>query len=287
MAICQNEKSFTLILFFLSFLCSCNDQKINDRKVITQQRVERASFVASSILDETKMKFLESYDSDSLYAFEETFKKNSIGVVTNLDKKTQSNVYISKGTQITNSLKDYIRRTDHIESVWAKYKSSTDISWKYTYHLKSTVLRLFPWIDLSKSFGASTEWNMLKYMQDFKSLKKIGNKFCSYPYNDVVGLGLMVSCCSVINKKNQFEDVVLTCVDFDLKSVLKQAQLLALDEGVFIQKFFITSKGEKFHYKNNLVVDFEEKRIYQNNKVDKGELLFSSETFGFKVYEIN
>lgn len=223
-------------------------------------------------------------DSPPLFSLEKDYTVDANGVFSNHAKTMKSNAYVNAGVNVDESLKRYFAETDYLETFWENKKAAFEdkLKWQYTYHLKSNTIRMYPWLNFSELFGASTQWSLVSYFKTNATIIPFEKKsFCTRLYDDVAGIGLSISCCKFYRPTDEFADAVLSCADFGLREPLQKLRTgLSIEKKCF-SKLILESNAPAFAYDPEVVFDFQSGQIQKgkgiSNEYITSDVLYSSD----------
>jgi hypothetical protein len=205
----------------------------------------------SAFIERADQELKRTKDEPALHPIAGNYYRDKIGVWGNHAKTLPSNTYVNANVPVTPQLETFLRRTDHLEPLWAAdlKASGPSLPWHYAYHLASNTLRILPWIDFPNLFGPETKWSMVRYFDSMEKVKEQGEStFCTRPFADAGGTGLTVTCCRHFVPSDDYADVILNCANFSFREALETLRTRLPKESECIEEIALKSSAKPIAY---------------------------------------
>lgn len=189
--------------------------------------------------------FNDEYFGKTNFKFDpKIYYRNDIGLLSDHDHKTDSNVYVDHKTQLDDYTKWFIAKTEDMIPVWKEnFENYPYLGWQYILETKYTSLRVFPWVETTKSFGRDIYWPKFEFYKMVTPAKNPDRQIVFRTLGtDVLGLGLLAAASAPIYRGNEF--VGVSAIDFPITRTFKdhlyedlpgRDSYLALIDGEFSQ----------------------------------------------------
>lgn len=136
---------------------------------------------------------------------EAEFGYDKNGVYTNIGGSARSNVYVRRRAQLSHAELADIRRSETLEPIWqANQTAYPFVKWQYIMFSKELILRLWPWAELSHTYGPNLDFATLdSVMATFRQAPRAGAVLCQNPTQDYNGTGFISSCMKAFDVRGR------------------------------------------------------------------------------------
>ena len=281
----------TINILIAVHILSCTAKKSSDSELKFSNNISATENKIEVILNDTINIVKASKIKKPIYAFDTELQLNELGVRSNFKKTMKSNIYITKNTPITQSIKNFSKLTDYLENYWETVKktSGADLTWLYAYHVKSNAMRIYPWVDMVPVVGPSIKWSLVSYFQEDKNVREYMSKsICTRPYDDIGGTGTNISCCRLYKDSDQEDSLILSCLDVSIKSIFETFRKEIITTNSKAKSILLISRAPEIAYKRSLIYDLATgNKTYTNSEIetkDKYKLVGSYKLLNFDIY---
>jgi hypothetical protein len=202
-----------ILLLLLTFaLFTDAEARVNKKADFIESVLTAKLEAVRKVLLETRDTYIKILNSDSIkpvYDFSIYEKNKPEDVFTDHNHVSKSVFYISHKTIITKDIINFIKKTEHLEDLFANnLEMLPDLGWQFIYEYQNRSMRLYPWFNAQNIMGNDINWDEVEIINKGRGIKSINDMVCSSPTMDFAGLGVIVTCAVPIFSNNKLYGLV-------------------------------------------------------------------------------
>lgn len=134
------------------------------------------------------------------------------GILSDHKRSRKTNVYVDRDTPDNAYTASFIAISEDMEPLWENnYKEIPDLGWQYLMETKYNSLRIYPWVETTRSFGPDIDWTKYGFYNCAMPSNNPSRKRCwgNIGY-DMLGQGVISSISNPIYIGDEFVAIIST-----------------------------------------------------------------------------